>query len=49
MYDMILHLWIIKMFINVWSSREYAQVIGKEYGSVENGTNGRRIDIVLLI
>ena len=34
---------------NVWSSREYAQAIGKEYGSMENRTNGRRTDIVLLI
>ena len=37
------------MFINVWSSREYAPAIGKEYGSMENRTNGRRTDIVLLI
>ena len=49
MCDVILHLWIIKMFINVWSSREYAQAIGKEYGSMENRTNGRRTDIALLI
>ena len=49
MCDVILHLWIIKMFINVWSSREYAQATGKEYGSMENRTNGRRTDIVLLI
>ena len=35
-----------QMFTYVWSSRENAQVIGKEYGSVENGTNGRSENIM---